>query len=374
MTMALPAKFAARIPGIIRKKQHAAIQYGPIGVDLGRNGLRLVQFVKNGNHVALHASVSVPFTAELFESSRLLRASIKKAFRENGFVGREIVASVQPQDAKIMMLSYMHQPGKRDEELVVQRITERVNDDINNYVIDYMMVRPEVKDGQERSVLVAMAQREVVVNYLEHLRKAGLEVKVLEIEPTAIRRLVSARHDHDLSANLVTVSMGNSQTYITVLSGRRLIYERDIEFGEQQLIALLCKELEIDEHEARSMFIRNDTVCTEDSDQHDQQASVTDALYSVLKPLFMEMVEDINMALVYAASETRGTPVKHVYLTNLIATWHGIDSFIGSLIDVPVSVLMPFEGFSHAQAVNSESDPRAAVATGMALHGLVEAG
>lgn len=368
MTMALPAKFAARVPGLIQKKHGAQIQYGPIGVDLGRNGLRLVQFVKNGNRIGLHASVFIPFTVELYESSKYLRALIKKAFHNNGFVGREAIACVQPEDAKIIMLSYMHKPGKSDEELIVQRIAERVDDDISNYVIDYLMVRPEVKDGQERSVLVAMSKREAVINYLEHLRKAGLEIKLLEIEPTAIRRLVSARHDHDHTANLVTVSIGNAQTYITVLSGRRLIYERDIDFGEQQLIALLCKELELDEREARSMFVRDA------ADQDGQDASVTDALYSVLKPLFMELVEDINMALVYAASETRGTPVKHVYLTNLIATWHGIENFVGSLIDVPVSVLMPFEGYHQAEAVDTASDPRDAVVTGMALHGLTEAG
>lgn len=374
MTMALPAKFAVRIPGLARNKDGALIQYGPIGFDLGRNGLRLVQFVNNGRDVVLHASAFIPFTADMHESSTHLRALIKKTFRKNGFVGRNVIACVQPEDAKIIMLSYMHKPGKQDEELIVKRIAERVDDDIRNYVIDYLMVRPEVKDGQERSVLVAMAQREAVINYLEHLRKAGLEVKLLEIEPTAIRRLVSARHDHDHTANLVTVSMGNAQTYITVLSGRRLIYERDIDFGEQQLIALLCKELDLGEHEARSMFVRDETAYAKAIDQDGEDASVTDALYSVLKPLFMELVEDINMALVYAASETRGTPVKHVYLTNLIATWHGIDSFIGSLIDVPVSVLMPFEGFHQEQIVDARSDPRDAVVAGMALHGLTEAG
>ena len=104
------------------------------------------------------------------------------------------------------------------------------------------------------------------------------------------------------------------------------------------------------------------------------QAHAVEIEGAELTPWFMELVEDINMALVYAASETRGTPVKHVYLTNLIATWHGIDRFIGSLIDVPVSVLMPFEGFDHAETVDSVSDPRDAVVTGMALHGLTEAG
>ena len=85
----------------------------------------------------------------------------------------------------------------------------------------------------------------------------------------------------------------------------------------------------------------------------------------------MELVEDINRALVYAASETRGMPVKHIYLTNVVASWRGIENFIDSLIEVPVSVLVPFEGFINSDTV-TESDPRSAVVTGMALHGLTE--
>jgi len=373
MTMALPSKLIQRIPAIIGKKK-SAIQYGPIGIDLGYNGLRLVQFKQSGDDVELSASTLVPFPDAAKRPVKLARMLIRKTFRKYGFVGREVVTCLQPEDVKIMMISYLHQAGKTDEELIVQRIAERVDGDIHSYVIDYMMVRPQVKDGQERSVLVAMAQREKVIDTLEYLRKAGLKVKVLEIESTAIHRLVTLKHGRDHKANLITVSMGYAQTYITVLSGRRLIYERDINFGEQQLIELLCKELDLDEHEARTMLVRDEANLTEQISQAEQDISVTDALYSVLKPLFMKLLEDINRALVYAASETRGMPVEHVYLTSQVATWRGIENFINSLIDVPVSVLLPFEGLSNKEVFKMDIDPRGAVVTGMALHGLTVAG
>ena len=369
MTMALPAGLLQRIPAIIGKKQ-ATIEYGPVGIDFDTAAIRLVQFRKNDGVVELSASAVIPLSDDARGSVKQTRALLRKTLRKHNFVGREVVTCVQPKDVKIIMISYLHQAGKRDEELIVQRVAERVEDDINNYVIDFLMVRPQVKDRQERSVLVAMAQREQVVSHLEHLRKAGLNVKVLEIEPTAIRRLILMKHGNDHQANLMTVSMGYSQTYITVLSGRRLIYERDISFGEQQLIELLCRELELDEHEARTMLAREQGL-TVDISHDEQNVSITEALYGVLKPLFMELVEDINRALVYAASETRGMPVKHIYLTNVVASWRGIENFIDSLIEVPVSVLVPFEGFINSDAV-TESDPRSAVVTGMALHGLTE--
>jgi Tfp pilus assembly PilM family ATPase len=141
---------------------------------------------------------------------------------------------------------------------------------------------------------------------------------------------------------------------------------------------MLCKELDIDEREARTMLERgkttNDTDAIADTDGAEQNIPVTDAFYSVLKPLFMELVEDINRALIYAASETRGVPVKHVYLTDRVATWHGIENFINTLIEVPVSVMTPYEGFENAEMFNADSGPRSAVVTGMALHGLTEYG
>jgi len=367
MTSSLPATLVERIRKIVRKKEDA-IQYGPIGIDFGPNGLRLVQFRKNREKIELFDAAFISISDEERHSSSLLRVLIKRALKENRFVGREIVTCLQPGKVKILMLNFMHQENKKDEELIVQRIAERIDDNIEDYVIDFMMVRPEVGNGQERSVLVALSNHDEVISYLEHLRKAGLKVKLLEIEPTAVRRLISVKHGDDHEANLMTISMGDCQTYITVLSGRRLIYERDVDFGERQLIELLCRELGIDEHEARTMLERDNATAAGENEQ------VTAALYSVLKPLFMELVEDINRALIYAASETRGMPVKHVYLTNRVATWYGIEKFINTLIEVPVSVLRPFEGFENAAAFTADSGPRGAVVTGMALHGLTEFG
>ena len=371
MTKSLPTTFVERIKNTVRNKEDAC-QYGPIGVDLSQGSFRMVQFKKNEKGVELHASAHIPKVNRQLDSTRQLRSILKPVLKKNNFIGNEIVTCLQPGDVKIMMLSYLRQADKNDEELVVQRVAERIGDSIENYVIDYLMVRPEIKDGQERSVLAALADHDEVIIHLEYMRKAGFSVKVLEIEPTAVRRLISAKHDNEHNVNLMSISMGHAQTYITVLSGRRLIYERDIGFGEQQLIAALCKELDISEHEARTMLVRGSIDVVSQEDDNEEDIQVTEAFYGVLKPLFMELVEDVNRALIYAAAETRGLPVKHVYLTGQVATWDGIENFIKTLIEVPVSILLPFEEFSGAEMFSANSGPRGAAVAGMALYGLTE--
>ena len=371
MTKSLSANVAERFSSLVRKKQQT-LQYGPIGIELSHSGLRMVQFRKNGDKLELHDSAHISEINKLPDTGRQLRALLKPILKKHHFVGNEIVTCMQPDDINIMMLSFMRHADKKDEEQIVQRLTDRIDDNIEDYVIDYLMVRPELKDGQERSVLAALVNHDEAIDFLEYLLKAGFAVKVLEIEPTAIRRLISLKQDNEHDVNLMTVSMGHSQTYITVLSGRRLIYERDIDFGEYKLIAMLCKELEINEHEAHTMLDRGRIELASDVDENEHDMPVTDAFYGVLKPLFMELVEDINRALIYAASETRGMSVKHVYLTSQVATWDGIEIFIKSLIEVPVSILLPFEDFGNAEKMSANSGPRGAAVTGMALHGLIE--
>jgi type IV pilus assembly protein PilM len=236
---------------------------------------------------------------------------------------------------------------------------------LTDYVLDYVPVRVDVREGQEHSALVAAARREHVIDYLESLRKAGLSVKALDIGPLAIRRLVTAAqhsHDHDHD-NILIITLGQAHTYMTVLSGRRLIFDRDISFGEHRLIRHLGSELDIDDHTA-SRLLRDHGLRAGDGNSDELAATVVE----VLKPLFVELRTDINKAMVYAASETHGNSVRRIYLTGGVAEWKGIERLLGDLLDIPVSILDPTACL--VDAAPRLPRLRMGVVTGLALRGL----
>jgi type IV pilus assembly protein PilM len=338
---------------------------GPIGLELGNDELRMVQLTRraDGIHLTAQALVPCPGGCEgLLTEPGKLRRLLKETLRAQRFRGREVVTCMRPSQVRITMLNYVVPAGRSSEQVIVQRMAERVDGPLTDYVLDYVPVRVDVREGQEHSALVAAARREQVIDYLEALRRAGLSVRALDIGPLAIRRLVTAmrhHHDHD---NVLIITLGQARTYMTVLSGRRLIFDRDISFGEQRLIRHLSSELDVDDATA-SRLLLNRGMHSADGD--DELAAT---VLEVLKPLFVELRADIDKAMVYAASETHGNSVRHIYLTGAVGEWAGIEKLLGDLLDIPVSVLDPT-----ACLVNADRHMprlRMGVVTGLALRGL----
>ena len=347
---------------------------GPIGLEFGLYRLRMVQLLKQPDGLSLGACASIPYTGgreQLLASSRRLADLLRQLCKTYGFRGRDVVTCLQPNVVRTLLLRYAVPAGQTDAGVIVQRMSERVEGELADYVLDYMPVRSDVSEGQEHSALIALARREDVVVYLELLRKAGLNVLALEIGPVAIRRLITSALDNYAEDNLMVITMGQTQTYMTVLSGRRLIFDREVEFGERSLVERLCEELELAESAAHQLLDARGLRALGVAGSFDETGSdeVTTTVFEVLKPLFMELVGDINKALIYTASETRGKTVQQVYLTGAVACWKGIADILNGLLDIPVSVLDPMAGMQGGN--EHDPDPRVGVATGLAMRGLV---
>jgi len=352
----------------------AASTRGPIGLEFGLYRLRMVQLVQRSDGLCLGACTSIPYTGgreQLLASPRRLAGLLRRLWKTHGFKGHDVVTCLQPNVVRTLLLRYAVPVGQSDAAVIVQRMSERVEGELADYVLDYMPVRTDVREGQEHSALIALARREDVLAYLELLRKAGLNVLALEIGPVAIRRLVTAALDNYTEDNLMVITMGQTQTYMTVLSGRRLIFDREVDFGERNLVERLCQELDMSESAAHQLLDARGLRADGEAGPHDGTVSdeITTTVFEVLKPLFMELVGDINKALIYTASETRGKTVQQVYLTGAVACWMGIAGILNGLLDIPVSVLDPMAGMQGGK--DHDPDPRVGVATGLAMRGLV---
>ena len=100
------------------------------------------------------------------------------------------------------------------------------------------------------------------------------------------------------------------------------------------------------------------------------------SMMEILKPAFVRLVEELNKALIYTSSLTRGGSVGMVYLFGGVARWPGADQLLGSLLSMPVEIPNPFAAFlarSNAAAL-PDLNPIAgiALAAGFALRGMAE--
>jgi type IV pilus assembly protein PilM len=350
---------------------------GPIGFELSREKLHLVQLERTTEgQITLRAHASVPLPCQreaLMDSPRALRKLIARAFAADHFRGRQTVLAMPPGHFRTMPLSYQLASGQSEESVIGALMAERLDGPLTDYVIDYLPVRTRAREG-ERLALVAVSPRADVLEYLELARMAGLQVDALEIGPVAIRRLVSALSTGGDSEVVLVLNTGVSASYLTVIAGRRLLLDQELRFGEESLIERISTALELTPQRARELAMRTGLA---PSAARTQDAEARDALNEIVRPELARLVEEIERACLFVASETRGANVARVYLLGSLARWPGVDEALSELANVPIGTkpnpLTLLGG--EARQLNAESmAPELAVATGLALRGLTDVG
>lgn len=375
--MSVMAKAAAML-----SPRAATHQIGPIGLDLGLQAVHLVQlesFSDRAPQVRARASLPIDGArSELLKSPNEFRSLIKKALEADRFHGRQAVLAMPSGSFRTVSINYPKPISDKHESAAILRVMQdRLDGDLSDYVLDYMPVKNRSKND-ERLALVAVCEREPIINYLELARKAGLQVTALEVGPVAISRLVGAMSVNPESRNILVINSGRRASYLTLISGDDLLFDQEVSIGENSFIEQICEALDMPENMARDLVTRTgvhpDSTGEPTSEDVDENG-LFDTLSEILKPEFLKLVEEIKRAFLYAASETRGGAVAEVYLLGSIARWPGSDKLLTRLTGVHVAkvpdplALFP-TGDQDEAATGRHSAPEIAVATGLALRGM----
>ena len=351
---------------------------GPIGLECALHALHMVQLeIGRDGRVQVRARASMPYPGsldELLAAPHQLKLLIKRAMRKQNFHGREVVTTLPSPDLQIMPVSYKVGQGESPEATLVAVMSERLDGEFADYVVDYIPVRTEERGG-ERLAIVAVAKRDTVIHYLELLRKCGLHTEHLEVGPTAIRRLISALGDPNRHENVMAINFGRHSSYITVVSGARLLFDQAIQFGETGLLVRIAAELDMTEAAATELVQQHSLA--PDAEQGSEHArEIADTLVQIVKPEFLRLVEEINRTLIYTASQTHGKQISRIYILGSLARWQGTDALLSSLVKLDVKTIPnPLKAFFTPNRRTQDADeavPEVAVATGLALNGMMD--
>lgn len=354
-------------------------ELSPIGFNMAREKMHLLQLEKKKNTIRIRANVSVPYPvnrAELLSSPAEFSLFIQKVLKTSTFKGKDIVSCLPNKGTKIINLSYQMQAGMNEDEAVVHEVMNCLDGNQSEYVIDYLPIRTENKNSATRTALVAVAKREAVTSYLELFAKANLTVRALDIGPAALRRLVVSFDSIDKFPLVLLMNFGRDRSYLTVIDGRRLIMDRELDFGENRLIRQLSKLLDLTEEQALRVLTQYGLWKSGpvfDQNRQDEVQEILSSVAEILHPVFLEFIDNVNKTLIYTASMLHGKSVQQIYLLGSVARYPGADAFLEQMLSLPVSVMDPFSLFetsnSHGKPLNLDITAGNALATGLALRG-----
>ncbi len=356
----------------------------PIGVDFAAERLNMVQVAagagegETDQRALLRAAASVPYPLpreQLMASPRALQRFVQEALAASPFAGRRVYSALAPADVRILPMSVVLAPGQSEAQAVARAAREQLGVAAGESVLDFYQVRSVDGESAERQVLVAVAQQQQVLSYLELLGSAGLEPVALDIGPAAIARLLAAMARDDLNQSVLLINFGLHKSFLTVIWGRRLMLDREIDFGEAPLAAKLASSLGLTAEIARGLM-REHGIGTRGAGTAGVagQPDIGRTIREILHPEFAVLAEELLRTQVYVASRTRGSTLSRVYLNGSLARYPNIQQRLSELVALPVGVLDPFDGFTGIDGGSAgalaDVGKNIALAAGLALRGV----
>jgi type IV pilus assembly protein PilM len=351
-------------------------QAAPIGVDFAAQRLNLLQADASRQAPTVRAVASLAYPverAQLLADPKLLKNFVREALAAAPFAGRRVISVLGPSEVRILPLTVHVAGGQTEAQAVAKAVRDQLGAAAAESVVDYYAVRSVEAAGPEKQVLAAVASSGTVLAYLEALRGAGLEPVALDIGPAAIARLLAAMQD-DYEQSVLLINFGASKSYLTVIWGRRLMLDREIDFGEMQLVDRLSRALGLTGEVALAL-LREHGIGTPAGAQHQPSGGQPDIGRTVREILYQEfaaLAEELVRTQVYVASRTRGSAISRVYLNGSVARYRHIQQRVEELVRLPVELLDPFKAFEGAPpGTPGGSDTHGiALAAGLALRGV----
>lgn len=371
MRPALVGFAAARLDALWRRfgapRMMPGARVAPIGLDIAAERLHMVQFDAGAGRPVVRAAVSVPYAGgrdALLADPARLGALVRDAMASRPFRGRQVVSCLAPADMRTMVMSYQRAAGQDDAAAIVRELRERLHAELDSLVVDYLPIRADDLQSAERSAIVVTAPRERVLAYLAALAAARLQPVALDIGPAALARLVGAL-DAGRHTNTLLLNFGRARSYLSVIWGRRLMLDRDIDFGEDRLAQRLADVLGMGLPEALRL-LHTHGLDAQGGSSAARAAAIGHTVAEVLRPAFGVLAEEINKTLIYTASKTRGESVQRVRLLGSVARYPGVAAFVEELVSLPVEVLEPLRAFEARPGAFGADMPSRGVGIGVA--------
>lgn len=346
-----------------------------IGCELSLHSLNMVQLGRDkANQIRLHEWASLPFNQErsaLLNDASELKALFREMMQQTRFSGNAVNAMLPASELKILSVNYELKEGDNLDKVVTDIVSERMESDLSEFVVDYLPVRRREKYGRGLAV-VAVAQQQKVTHFLDTLYSAGLEVQSLDIGPAAIKRLVSTIQGTNYGETVLVVNFGIENSYLSIISGRRLLFDEQISFGEERLLAQIAEALDLNPEQVAKQILKCGIGARTSGMVDENKREISDALAQILRPSFRMLADNLQRAMAYAVAETRGEPIAQIYLVGGVARWRGASELLEHLLELPVRVLPdPLTCFGTGsdgeRFETSVGRPELALATGLAL-------
>ncbi len=340
-----------------------------IGVDLGRSSIKLVQLrsTRRGLRLVYAGLIELPVAespttdpgvglalVDLFQRGRLKRE--KAAVN---FIGKTPVI-------RYLMLPKM--PKEELKEAVKWEAKKITPIPIEEMVLDFLIVgEQEDREVKRLELVVVAAERSAVLGQYNDLKRLGLNITAVDVNPLALLNAVRLNYAADLNDNVVFVDIGAGKTDINITKRGVLRFTRNVQIGGEEITKAVERELQVSRDEAETMKRQRGML----SEASGVGVSGADGrLKDVIQREVDRIVLETQRSIDYYRAQFREGAVKKVILMGGTPLLPGFQDYFSTYFETQVEIDDPFAEINCDEPSFAEfrmMAPRFSTSVGLAL-------
>ncbi len=309
----------------------------------------------------------------------LLARELKLFVKQHGLRGRAVQLGVSNQKVIVRNIDLPEMTAEELRGALEYQAQDYIPIPIEEAVVDFQVLgsRESADGGKRQEVLLVAAQKQMITNFLDCLKQAGLRVLGIDIYGLALVRALlpeaytalggdesrSCRGIADVSTSVCTLA---------VAEGSVLRFSRVINFSSDRFARVLSEQ--------RGLPLSDATLLVENVGLEGPLSPVAD-VYSpevvtetrqLLSQLAAELSGEIRRSFDYYQSQEHGTPVVELLLSGRGALIPNLDAHLHRALGIPVQIANPLHLVAQNSSKVSDAElgrlaPKLSVLVGLAL-------
>ncbi|OGZ27481.1 MAG: hypothetical protein A2365_03350 [Candidatus Nealsonbacteria bacterium RIFOXYB1_FULL_40_15] len=347
-----------------------------LGIDIGTSSVRVVELARKKNELELTNYGELKSSSFIKKPFRILtKNSISFSNDELGKILKAIVeeAEIETKEVNLGIPDFASFFTSFEVPVMAKNeISQAVQYEVRPYVplpltevtLDWTIISGEPSKTPLK-VLVVAIPNDIIAQYQEIARIAGLELKTLESEVFALTRAVamSNRGSSDENKVLGLLDIGARSSTCSIVDKGVLKTSHSFKIGGNELTEVVAKSLNIDYNEGEEIKLKHGLL---------PDNGLKRDIRKVLVPLVDSILEEMREAF-RSFYRQEGKEVEKVVLAGGVANMPGIKDYFQASLKKDTSLADPFLNIRHPAVITNnlkESGPLYAVAVGLALNGL----
>jgi len=272
---------------------------------------------------------------------------LTKLIRDSGIRDNKAIIAITGQKVIVREIVF---PLMEDKELtagVMWEAPKYVPYDLDESIIDAEKVEEFVeKDGNKMMrVLLVATPKSIIQPYMEVLRKARIKPKIIDIVSSANIRAfennLSDKKEEEQDNSIVDIilSIGASNTNLTLVEKGNLKFTRDILIGGNDLTKAIAKSLNISFDEAEKLKRETKIALGKETEEEKKNESE-----KIIVKILNQITKEVRKSLSYYKTQSQKVKYNKMILSGGCANIDNIKDLLSEQFEIPIIIGNPLEG------------------------------